>query len=184
MSASVTAATGFHVKGVYTWPKAILKVNVDLLKSGQMAGSMRDDSEPLSAIYAGGTMYTELTPAFLGYFGKSAECAALCGKYILSKRTTSRGLLRSMGNASTESIIDDMSAVGPAMTSVTFDGHSAYRWTPPNYGPNSYIIVSALPQCFPLKIYVPGHFTLTFSRWNKVSAPEPPAPALIYNGTW
>ena len=184
MSASVTAASGFHVKGVYTWPSARLKVDVDLLKSGQMAGSMADDSEPLSAIYTGGRMYEKLTPRFLGYFGKSGECAALCSKYVLSKPSTSRGLLRSMGITSTESIIDDMSAIGPEMTSVTFDGQPAYRWTPPNYGPNSYIIVSALPQCFPLKIYDPGHFVLTFSQWNKVSTPEPPPTAQIYTGTW
>jgi hypothetical protein len=38
-----------------------------------------------------------------------------------------------MGITSTETIIDDMSALGPAMKSVIFDGQPAYRWTPPNY---------------------------------------------------
>ncbi len=184
MSASVTAASGFHVTGVYTWPNARLRVDVDLLHSGQMAGSMVDDGEPLSVIYTGGKMYTDLTPRFLRYLGKSGECAALCGKYVLSKPATSRGFLRSMGITSTESIIDDMSAVGPAMKSVTFDGQPAYRWTPPNYGAHSYIIVSALPRCFPLEIYVPGQFVLTFSQWDKVSTPEPPPAVQIYTGTW
>jgi hypothetical protein len=184
MSNSVSAATSVHVTGAYTYPHASLTLNVGLLKSGPMAGSLVDNGEPIVAIDVGGQMYTKVTKAFLAYLGKSKECHAICGQYVIAKQDLAGALLASMGMASTESILQDMAAAGPSMTSVTYDGEAAYTWSPPDYAPGSAIIVGPLPQCLPLKVDVPGQFVLTFSQWNQVPTPVAPPRAKVHKGSW
>ena len=110
MSKSVSAATSFHVAGQYTYPHARLTLNVGLLKSGPMAGSLVDNGEPIVATYVGGKMYTKVTRGFLAYLGKSRECRTICGQYVIARPDLARGLLASMGFASTESILLHMAA--------------------------------------------------------------------------
>jgi len=184
MSNSVSSATSFHVTGEYTYPHARLTLNVGLLKSGAMAGSLVDNGEPIVAADVGGQMYTRVTRPFLAYLGKSRECATICGQYVIAKPALAGGLLASMGIGWTESVLQDMAAAGPTMTSVTYDGQAAYTWSPPDYAPGSYIIVGPLPQCLPLKVDVPGQFVLTFSQWNQVPTPVAPPRAKIHKGPW
>lgn len=184
MSTSVDNASSFHVTGTYTWPHARLKVNVGLLKTGQLAGTLVDDGDPMSAVDAAGQMYVKVTPGFLGYLGKSGECAALCGQYVVAKPSLASGLLDSMGMTQTETILENMAAAGPSMTSVAYHGQAAYRWSAPGYAAGSYIIVAATAQCYPLKVDVPGQFELTFSQWNQVPVPAKPAASKIHTGTW
>jgi hypothetical protein len=54
MTPSVTAASSFHVKGVYTWPHINLTVNVGLLESGAMAGKLDDQGEQMTALDVAG----------------------------------------------------------------------------------------------------------------------------------
>jgi hypothetical protein len=184
MSGSVGVATSFHVAGEYTYPHARLALNVGLLKSGSMAGTLVDNGEPIVATYVGGKMYTKVTRDFLAYLGKSRECARICGQYVLARPDLAHGLLASMGMAVTESILQDMAAAGPTMTSVTYDGQPAYEWSPADYAAGSYIVVGPLPQCLPLKVDLPGQFVLTFSQWNQVPAPVAPRASKIHKGPW
>ena len=184
MSGSVSTATSFHVAGQYTYPRARLTLDVGLLKSGSMSGSLVDNGEPIAATYVGGKMYTKVTHGFLAYLGKSRECARICGQYVLARPDLAHGLVASMGFASTESILQDMAAAGPSMTSVTYDGQPAYTWSPPDYAAGSSIIVGPLPQCVPLKVDVPGQFVLTFSQWNQVPAPAAPPSSKVHKGKW
>ncbi len=176
MSKSVSAATSFHVAGQYTYPHARLTLNVGLLKSGPMAGSLVDNGEPIVATYVGGKMYTKVTRGFLAYLGKSRECRTICGQYVIARPDLARGLLASMGFASTESILLHMAAGAGAMAPVTYAGQPAYTWPLPDYAAGSYIVVGPLPQCLPLKVDVPGQFVLTFSQWNQVPMPLRPRP--------
>ena len=184
MSKSVSAATSFHVAGQYTYPHARLTLNVGLLKSGPMTGSLVDNGEPLVATYVGGTMYTKVTRGFLAYLGKSRECRTLCGRYVIANPQLAHDLLASMDFASTESILQHMTGGAGTMAPVTYAGQPAYTWSLPVYAAGSYIEVGPLPQCLPLKVEVPGQFVLTFSRWNQVKAPAPPPPSKIHKGRW
>jgi hypothetical protein len=184
MSRSVRAATSFHVAGQYTYPHARLTLDVGLLKSGTMAGSLVDNGEPITATYVGGKMYAKVTHGFLAYLGKSRECRTICGEYVTAQPDQARDLLASMGIASTENILLHMATGAPALTPVTYAGQPGYRWSPPGYAAGSYIVVGPLPQCLPLKVDVPGQFVLTFSQWNRVRAPAPPPAAKVHKGPW
>jgi hypothetical protein len=184
MSKSVRVATSFHVAGQYTYPHARLTLNVGLLKSGPMTGSLVDNGEPLVATYVRGTMYTKVTRDFLAYLGKSRECRSICGQYVIARPQLAHGLLASMGFASTESILQHMTAGTGTMAPVTYAGQSAYIWSLPAYAAGSYIIVGPLPQCLPLKVDVPGQFVLTFSQWNQVTAPAAPPSSKVHKGEW
>ena len=181
MSASVTAARSVRVSGVYTWPHARLRINAGLFP-GRMAGLLVDDGEPITVLGTGSTMDMKLTPALLRYFHRSAECARLCGRYVPLRRSLAQGYLRSYGLRSSEQVLQDTTPIGPKLVSVTYDGQRGLRWAAPSYGPGAYVIVAATPQCFPLKVDVPGHFVLTFSQWNQV--PAPVAPSSVYRGSW
>ena len=171
MSKSVSAATSFHVAGQYTYPHAKLTLNVGLLKSGPLTGSLVDNGEPLVATYVGGKMYTKVTRDFLAYLGKSRECRRICGQYVIARPQLARGLLASIGYASTENLLQHMTPGTDAIAPVTYSGQPAYRWSLPAYAAGSYIVVGPLPQCLPLKVDVPGQFVLTFSQWNQVDCP-------------
>jgi hypothetical protein len=127
MSATVNAATSVHVKGTYRWPNAKLGVDIGLLMSGQMAGLMVDDGVPMSIIVVGRNMYAKVTSAFLAHLGKSGECAALCGKYVIIRGAMAAGLMRGIGGTTTVNILLGMAAPKSALTAATFHGHPAYR---------------------------------------------------------
>jgi hypothetical protein len=184
MSRSVRAATSFRVAGEYTYPHARLTLNVGLLRSGSMAGSLVDNGEPIVATYVGGRMYAKVTRGFLAYLGKSRECRTICGQYVMARSDLARSLVASMGIASTKNILLHMAAGARAMTPVTYGGQPAYRWSLPNYGAGSYIVVGPLPQCLPLKAEVPGQFVLNFSQWNRVPVPSPPPASKVHKGPW
>jgi len=184
MFATVNAARSVHVRGTYRWPGSRLRVNLGVQMSGQMEGSMVDDSEPISVIDVGGKMYAELTPAFLASLGKSGECPALCGKYVIANRARAASLRRSIGGLAMVNTLVGMGQSRSGLTPTTYRGQHAYRWAPIGYPRGSYLIVSATPQCYPLKAADPGHFVLTFSRWNSVPAPVAPPKSKIFTGTW
>ena len=92
----------------YTYPHARLTLNVGLLKSGPMTGSLVD-GEPLVATYVGGKMYTKVTRGFLGYLGKPVMPQNL---RPLRDREATAGPWPDghMGFASTENILQHMTA--------------------------------------------------------------------------
>jgi hypothetical protein len=107
-----------------------------------MAGLMVEDGVPMSIIVVGRNMYAKVTSAFLAHLGKSGECAALCGKYVIIRGAMAAGLMRSIGGTTTVNILLGMAAPKSALTAATFHGHPAYRWIPTGYAPGAYIIVS------------------------------------------
>jgi hypothetical protein len=173
-------AKSVYVKGSYTWPHDKVTVNIGLLQSGQMTGFIDNDGMPLSVIDAGGKMYVQLTSAFAAY-NHHTGCAPLCRKYVIAPRSMTAGLVRSMGVKSTLSILTGMANdlfSNPIHT--TFHGQPALRMMADGYDPGAYIIVTETPECLPLEAVDPGHFRLTFSKWNSVPAPTAPPKSKIH----
>jgi hypothetical protein len=183
---AVFAATSMHVTGEYTWPGSTLAISTDLLASGQLSGQIVDDGAPMTVVDTGGRMYARFTTAFLAYYRKSAECAALCGKYLQARPSLADGLMASMGVIATRDLLAGMALSVTTVTAVTFDGRPALRGSVAGrgYARGAYLIVSATSACLPLKADNPGHYVLTFSRWNKAPAPAAPPAAQIYAGAW
>jgi hypothetical protein len=50
----------------------------------------------------------------------------------------------------------------------------------PGYGRGAYVIFSATAQTYPLMADDPGHFDLTFSKWDSVPAPHAPPKSKIH----
>lgn len=184
VSATVNAAESVHVQGAYRWPGSRLRVNLGVQMSGQMAGSMVDDGGPISVIDVGGKMYAEITPTILASLGKPDQCPALCGKYVIANLARAASLRRSVGGLAMVNTLVGMAMPRSGLTTTTYHGHPAYRWAPTGYPRGSYLIVSATPQCYPLKAVDPGHFVLTFSRWNRVPQPVAPPKSEIFAETW
>jgi hypothetical protein len=183
---TVIAASSMHVTGRYDWPGSTLAVSTGLLASGQLSGQIVDDGAPMTVVDTGGRMYAEFTAGFLAFYRKSAECAALCGKYLQARPSLADGLIASIGVAATRDILVGMAQSASTVTAVTYGGRPALRAAVagPGYARGAYLIVSATADCLPLKADNPGHYVLTFSRWNKVPAPALPAAAQIYAGAW
>jgi hypothetical protein len=175
----LNGAKSVHVKGRYTWPHDKLTVNIGLLRSGQMAGFIDNDGMPMSVIDAGGKMYVQLTSAFAAY-NHHTGCAPLCGKYVIAPRSMTAGLVRSMGVESTLNTLTDVAndlLSNPIRT--TFHGQPALQMMADGYDPGAYIIVTATSDCLPLEAVDPGHFKLTFSKWNSVPVPVAPPKSKI-----
>jgi hypothetical protein len=173
----VNGAASVHVQGRYTWPHTKLTDNVDLLKSGQIAGLIDDDGLPLSGVEVGGKMYVKLTAAFAAYYHHTG-CAPFCGKYVIAPHSMTAGLVRSMGWSSTISVLADMADAMSAPIHTTFHGQPALKSTT-GYDPGSYVIVAATPESLPLEAVDPGRFRLTFSDWNSVATPVAPPKSKI-----
>jgi hypothetical protein len=186
MVSTVSAAKSVHVSGRYTWPSSHVRLNADLQISGAMAGSVTDGRLPMRLVDVAGKLYTKLTPAFLGYYGKSGECARLCGRYAVAKSAFAASLLRSIGMTSTVKVLTSAGGAFTNLTRTSYQGQPALRATlDTTYYPKAaYIVMSATPQCFPLLVVDPGHFLLTFTRWNGVPAPAAPPRRLVQTGPW
>jgi hypothetical protein len=175
----VNRAASVHVKGSYTWPHSRLTVNVGLFQSGQMAGFMDDDGLPMPMIDIGGKMYVKVTPAAAAYYHRG--CAPACGKYAIYPRSGTAGLIRTMGMKSTLNTLMQMADFflsRPIHTN--FHGQPALQAMASRYGRGAYVIVAATPEALPLEAVDPGHFKLTFSKWNGVPAPHAPPKSKIY----
>jgi len=178
------SASSVHVAGGYTWPHASMRVNVDLLKSGQVAGSILNSGSPMTVIDAGGKLYAKATPAFLRSIGKSAACTAICGKYVIAKPFLARGIIKSMGWKTTIAVLTGVAQSFVSLSRTTYQGQPALRAVLDFYAPGASIIMSATPQCYPLLVTDPGHFQLTFTHWNNVPTPVAPARRLIQTAPW
>jgi hypothetical protein len=183
---TVLTATSVHVTGRYSWPGSTLAVSAGLLASGQLSGTLVDDGAPMTVVDTGGRMYAEFTAGFLAFYRKSAECAALCGKYLQARPSLADGLIASMGVKATRGILVGMALSVTTVTAVTYRGRPALRAAVAGrgYARGAYLIVSATSACLPLKADNPGHYVLTFSDWNKVPVPAGPPAAQIYAGDW
>jgi len=176
----LNGAKSVHVKGSYTWPHFRIKVDVSLLQSGQMAGFIDDDGFPMSVIDVGGKMYVKLTSALAAYYHHTG-CSPFCGKYAIYPRSRAAGLIRDMGPKWTLSTLTGMANdlfSNPIHT--TFHGQPALQMMAGGYDPGAYIIVTATPECLPLEAVDPGHFRLTFSKWNSVPTPAAPPKSEIH----
>lgn len=183
MNVSVDTASSYQVTGAYYWPHDRVAVDVGVLISGDVTGSVNDSGFPMSGSYVAGKMYYFVTPLFLAYEeGDTSRCATLCGKYVTGEQAYASSMMQSIGFNSTETFLQGMAIAGKPMTKLTYDGQHAYRWPLSTKG--SYIIVAANAQCVPLKVDVPGQFVLTFSQWNKVPAPVAPAASDIEPFKW
>jgi hypothetical protein len=173
-------AASVHVRGRYTWPRSRISVNVGMLQTGDIAGLIVDDGDPMSVIDVGGTMYAKITPAFAAFYHQSAACPALCGKYAIVPHSLAHGLVRSVGVTSTLRTLLSMALKLEKPAATTYHGQPALLAKAPGYGRGAYVIFSATAQTYRLKADDPGHFDLTFSKWNSVPAPHAPPKSKIH----
>jgi hypothetical protein len=176
----LNGAKSVYVKGSYTWPHDKVTVNIGLLQSGQMAGLIDNDGLPMTVIDAGGKMYVKLTSAYAAYYHHTG-CTPVCGKYAIYPRSDTARMVRSIGVKWTLSTLTNMANdlfSNPIHT--TFHGQPALQMMADGYDPGAYIIVAATPECLPLEAVDPGHFKMTFSKWNSVPVPVAPPKSKIH----
>jgi hypothetical protein len=90
------------------------------------------------------------------------------------------GLVRSVGVTSTLRTLLSMALKLEKPAATTYHGQPALLAKAPGYGRGAYVIFSATAQTYPLKADDPGHFDLTFSKWNSVPAPHAPPKSKIH----
>lgn len=182
IAATVTAATGVHVAGAYSLPRFRAQVSLDLLASGQFAGTVSQGKISLVEIETGGKLYGRVTASLLRAAHKAGECPVLCGKYFAMRASTAAGMIQIVGMAATVSLLSAVADGFSGYTITTYNGQRAYRLPLTDMASGATAYVAATAACQPLAVYDPGVVTLIFSQWNDVKASAaPPMSQMVPN---
>jgi hypothetical protein len=176
---TISSATGMHVSGTYIISKHKWRVSLNLLTTGQMAGTIIFDNTPAVVIKAGDKVYEKVTPRLLRIAHKVAACPAICGKYVAFPTSGAAEIIRDIGITTTISMLSTVANGFSTFKITTYHGKRAYRLPVSGMAPGATAVVAATAGCEPLAVNDPGLVEVTFSRWNHVSVPVTPTPSQI-----
>jgi hypothetical protein len=180
MKAAVRSAPSMHMSGRLSDSGRPVGLNVSVLRDGDLAGRITQNSVPLSLIGAHGKFYVEATRPFLRELHASSVCSLMCGKWVQMSGPQADQLTGSLSMTSlTRSLTSDlpsfrktgMTTVGgqPAIEMKGADGSTLY--------------VAARGKPYPLRVTSPGgsQGSVVFSQWGAVPEPSPPPSGDVIN---
>jgi hypothetical protein len=180
MQDAVRSASGVHVSGQLARDGVPLGVDLDLTRSGNVAGTLSQHGMPLNVVAANSKIYIQATPAFLREVNvPAAACATACGKWI---ELTQGEASQLTGDLTMQKLLTPLI---PDQARLTAAGSTTVRGQPAwvlRAGDGSTVAVSATGKHYPLAARNSGspHQVVTFSHWDSVPAPKaPPASQLL-----
>lgn len=173
MKAAVRAAPSMHMTGRLSDSGRPVGLNVSVLRDGDLAGQITQNSVPLSLIGAHGKFYVEATRPFLRELHASSVCSLMCGKWVQMSGPQADQLTGSLSMASlTRSLTSGL----PAFRKTGMTTVGGQRAIEMQGADGSTLYVAARGKPYPLRVTSPGgsQGSVVFSQWGAV--PEPSAP--------
>ena len=183
MRAAVASASSVHVTGRLVEPGQTIGLNLDVQRSGQIAGTITQGGVPLQITVTGGKAYVKATPAFIrGLRLPAAVCDTICGKYVVLPAARARSLADSL---SMTRLTGPLTGRTPRFRDVgaeTVHGKPGYLLRTSD---GARVDVARAEPHYPLAVSSAGgggHGSLTFSEWNSVPPPAAPPRSQIVSG--
>jgi hypothetical protein len=179
MTAAMRDASSMHMAGQINAAGRPAELNLSLLRSGDLSGSITENGVPLHLIGAKGKVYVKATPAFLRQLRASrAVCTLMCGKYVQLSGVEGRRLA---GSLSMSNLTQALTGKLPRLTRTGTTNVAGQRAIELRGADGSTVDVAAQGKPFPLRVVAPpgNHERVLFSRWNQVPAPAPPKPSEV-----
>lgn len=183
MRAAVGSARSVHVAGRLVESGHRIGLDINVLRSGQLAGTIVQDGIPLEITVTGGKAYVKATPAFIrGLRLPAAVCHTICGRYVQLPVAKARNLAARL---SMSRLTTPLTGPVPRFRDVgvaTVGGKPAYVLRTSN---GATVDVAQATPHYPLAVSAAGgNGRLSFSQWNKVRAPTaPPRSQIVSAGT-
>lgn len=181
MQRAVRSASSVHISGQLIERGETIGLNIGVLRSGQLSGTITQKGIPLKLIVTGGKAYVKATAAFLAELHVPASvCAVICGKFAELPAARTKQLTHSLSLAS---LTRPLTVRTPRFTSggvATVNGQKADVLRTARGG---IVDVAATGSHYPLAAASAGgrHGALTFSQWNSVPAPAAPPKSELVN---
>jgi hypothetical protein len=182
MKAAVRDAASMHMSGQVTAPGHPTGLDLDLLRGGDLAGTITQNGVPLHLIGADGKVYVKATPAFLRQVhAASAACSLICGKYVQLTSAEGSSLSGSLSMANlTSSLTNGLPRHLTQVGTTTVNGQQAVVL---HGSDGSTLDVAAHGRPYPLRVIAPPghHETVQFTRWNAIATPSAPPASQVIN---
>jgi hypothetical protein len=181
MKSAVRGSTSMHVAGQVTAHGRLTGLNLDMLRGGDLAGSITENGVPLHLIGAAGKVYVKATPAFLRQVhSSSGVCTLICGKYV---QLTSAQSGQLSGSVSMASLTHALTSRLPRFTQAGTTTVNGQRAIVLHGADGSVLNVAASGKPYPLRVVAPPahHETVLFTRWNAVATPSAPPAGQVIN---
>jgi len=181
MKTAVRNATSMHLTGQVDANGRQAVLDLSLLRSGDLSGSITENGVPLHLIGSGGKVYVKATPAFLRQLRESkAVCVLMCGKYVQMSGAEGSRL---SGSLSMTNLTRALTSSIPHLTrtgTATVAGQQAIELRGAD---GSTVDVAASGPPYPLRVISPPshHERVLFSQWNQVHTPTPPKSSEVIN---
>ena len=181
MKAGFASAKSVRMSGTLHEQGKTVALNLGMLRSGDMSGTLSVNSAHLTIVVAGGKAYELVTKAFFRTIQQeshvpSSVCAVMCGKY-LEVPISSFSTFNLPGMTGQ---IEKKIPVAKAVRSVrdtTFRGQPAYELSGSN---NTKLYLATSSPHYLLGMSVGTFGTLNFSDWNSVPPVQPPPASQVY----
>lgn len=184
MKAGFAAASSVRISGTGAFNGQSITLDVGMFRSGDMTGSVKENSLDVTVLRAGGQAYVYVSKAFFNYIrtaqnAPASACKLMCGKYIPVPSGSS------FGKFTLSSLVKQFETGVPVVSSVpsirdtTYQGQPAYELSN-NKGQEVFLARNGTHYL--LGMVDPGKFQLTFSEWNAVPPVTAPPPGKIFQG--
>lgn len=174
MQRAMRSATSVHVSGRIVQPSKTIGLNLGVLRSGQLAGTISSGGVPINIISAGSGTFVKATPAFLrGLRLPSTVCATICGKYLKVPASKASALTDTVNMPALTGLLTMKSTHFTGLSTTTFRGKPVYVLHTKTGGT---VRVSQAAPHLPVAVVSPHnrYGALVYSDWNAV--PKPTAP--------
>jgi hypothetical protein len=174
MKRAVKSARSVHVFGHLVSGGQVIGIDIGVLRSGQLSGTITRQGVPLRFVITGGKAYIRATAGFLRQLRLPASvCATICGRYVRLPAARTRALTRSLSLAGLTSSLTGPTTLLRDAGVTTVHGQRADVLRTADGG---VIEVTAGGSHFPVAAKSPGgrRGALTFTQWNSVPVPAAP----------
>ena len=182
MKAGFASAKSVRMSGTLTEQGRTVTLNLGMLRSGDMSGTLSVGSTHLTIVVAGGKAYELVTKAFFKTIQQqshvpSSVCALMCGKYLAVPISSFSTFNLPGMTGQIEKKIPVAKAVG-SVRDTSYGGEPAYELVGSN-GTKLYLARNGTHYLLGMTVGTFG--TLNFSDWNKVPPVTPPPASQVYN---
>jgi hypothetical protein len=182
MKSAFATAQSVRIVGTLHHQGKTVALNLGMLRSGDMSGTIDLNSIHATLVVAGGKAYELVTKDFFKIIQQhthvpNSVCSLMCGKYI----AVPIGSLASFNLAGMTSQVDKNlpTPAGAHVTATTFHGQPAYQLIGRD-GTRIYLARNGVH--YPLGMVAPSNFgVVTFSDWNAVPPVTQPPASRVFN---
>jgi len=180
MKSAVKAARSVHLNGTVHASGQAIGLNLGLIRSGGLSGTITENGVPLSLTETGGNVYIKATSAVLRQFAPSSSaCSLVCGKYIKMTAAQAGALA---GSLNMDRLLASLTGPLPKFSNggtTTVRGQQAQVLRAQD---GSTLDVAASGTAYPLRaVGKSSSGQLDFTQWNSVKQPAAPPANQVVN---